>query len=204
MFRSVVMLYALSTCIHCRHAREYFEKNTIAFECMYVDKLTGKEREAVLGKVREINPSLSFPIMIIGETHAVVVGFNPEAIQNAFAMSRHPETAMELYEALGPVQARKGYYFNHDQSMSLPLLEQLLVTKAMYGYMACPCRLANGDYAADKDIICPCVYREADVAEFGICYCGLYVSRQWNEEKTAFRVVPDRRPPGNIVAGINK
>ena len=104
MFCSVLMLYALSTCIQCRQTCEYLEKNAIAFECIYVDKLTGKEREAVLGKVCEVNPSLSFPTMIIGEAHTVVVGFNPEAIQKALAMGKYPETARDMYEALS-----KGY-----------------------------------------------------------------------------------------------
>ncbi|MCC8193672.1 MAG: glutaredoxin family protein [Deltaproteobacteria bacterium] len=80
-----VMLYALSTCIHCRHTKEYLEKNNIDFECTYVDKLSGQERETVLEKVREVNPRLSFPTMIIGPSHTVVVGFNPEAIQEALA-----------------------------------------------------------------------------------------------------------------------
>ncbi|MCC8193673.1 MAG: ferredoxin:thioredoxin reductase [Deltaproteobacteria bacterium] len=114
-------------------------------------------------------------------------------------MSELPANAQELHDILGPLQEKKGYFFNHDRTMSFPLLEQLLVTRGMYGYMACPCRLANGEYAKDKDIVCPCVYREADVAEFGTCYCGLYVSREWNEKKTVFRAIPDRRPPGNIV-----
>jgi ferredoxin-thioredoxin reductase catalytic chain len=60
--------------------------------------------------------------------------------------------------------------------------------------MACPCRLAANDASWDKDIICPCVYREADVAEFGSCYCNLYVSAAWNEENIPHAYVPERRP----------
>ncbi len=114
-------------------------------------------------------------------------------------MTKQPVAARDLYAILAPLQEKKGFYFNHDQNMTMPLLEQLLVTKEKHGYMACPCRLANGEYAKDKDIICPCVYRENDVAEFGTCYCGLYVSREWNDGETEFRSIPDRRPPENIV-----
>ncbi|SBV98386.1 FtrB [uncultured delta proteobacterium] len=113
-------------------------------------------------------------------------------------MSKTPATAQELYDILGPLQAKKGYYFNHERDMTMPLLEQLLAIRKEYGYMACPCRLANGEYEKDKDIVCPCVYRADDVAEFGTCYCGLYVSAEWNDKKTAFRAIPDRRPPENI------
>ena len=85
MLHPAVVLYALSTCIHCRHTREYLEKNNIDFTCTYVDKLAGDEREAALEKIRAVNPRLSFPTMIIGPGDTVVVGFNPEAIQEALS-----------------------------------------------------------------------------------------------------------------------
>ena len=108
-------------------------------------------------------------------------------------------TPESLYETLRPLQEKRGYCFNKDHGMVMELLEQLLVTKQRYGYMACPCRLANGSYEADRDILCPCAYREADVKEYGACFCGLYVSAAWNAGEipdTTF--VPDRRPPGRI------
>ncbi len=77
----------------------------------------------------------------------------------------------------------------------MELLEALLINKDRYGYMTCPCRLASGDREADKDIICPCVYREPDVKEYGSCYCNLYVSKEWNEEAIPHAYVPERRPP---------
>jgi ferredoxin-thioredoxin reductase catalytic subunit len=46
----------------------------------------------------------------------------------------------------------------------------------------------------DADIICPCVYRDPDIKEFGSCFCGLYVSVDWNEEKIEHPLVPERRP----------
>lgn len=101
----------------------------------------------------------------------------------------------ELYEALRKVQEPKGYFFNKDKTRVMELLEALRTNKERYGYMSCPCRLAAGDREADKDIICPCVYREADVREYGSCYCNLYVSRQWNEEKIPHAYVPERREP---------
>lgn len=113
-------------------------------------------------------------------------------------MSNAP-SARELFERLGPLQEKKGYFFNADDSMTLALLEQLLATKKRHGYMACPCRLANGEYEKDRDIICPCVYREADVQEFGECYCGLYVSRERLDGKLPHAMVPERRPPEKIV-----
>lgn len=103
--------------------------------------------------------------------------------------------ATELYEKLKKMQEPKGYYFSNNHERVMELLDALLVNKERYGYMVCPCRLASGDRDNDRDIICPCEYREPDVAEFGSCYCNLYVSREWNEGKIDQEYVPERRPP---------
>jgi len=103
--------------------------------------------------------------------------------------------AKDLYEMLKKVQEPKGYYFSNNHERVMELLEALLVNKERYGYMVCPCRLASGDRDNDRDIICPCVYRQPDVAEFGSCYCNLYVSKEWNEGKIDQQYVPERRPP---------
>lgn len=99
-----------------------------------------------------------------------------------------------LYETLRKAQEPKGYFFNKDKERVHDLLEGLIVNKKRYGYMSCPCRLATGDRQRDRDIICPCAYREEDVRNYGSCYCNLYVSRKWNEGKVPHRFVPERRP----------
>jgi ferredoxin-thioredoxin reductase catalytic chain len=101
----------------------------------------------------------------------------------------------QLHELLKKSQEPKGYYFNKDRQLVFDLLDGLLANQERYGYMCCPCRLAADDRTWDKDIICPCAYREPDVAEYGSCYCNLYVSREWNAEKIAHVYVPERRPP---------
>ena len=103
--------------------------------------------------------------------------------------------AEKLFENLRKVQEPKGYYFNKDRAYVMELLSALLLNKDRYGYMACPCRLAAEDREADRDIWCPCVYREPDVKEYGSCYCGLYVSKEWNEGNVKVEYVPERRPP---------
>lgn len=100
----------------------------------------------------------------------------------------------DLRELLRKLQEPKGYFFNIDTVFVSDLLESLIINKDRYGYMACPCRLASGEYDKDKDIICPCVYRVPDVKEYGSCYCGLYVSKEWNEGEVPHDYVPERRP----------
>ncbi len=100
-----------------------------------------------------------------------------------------------LYETLKKIQEPQGCFFNKDRERVFELLKGLLINKQRYGYMSCPCRLASGNYEKDKDIVCPCAYREPDVKEYGTCYCNLYVSVEWNEGKIEHKYVPERRPP---------
>jgi len=101
----------------------------------------------------------------------------------------------KLYEALRKAQEPKGFLFNKDKERVYELLEALIVNRERYGYMSCPCRLASGDREKDRDILCPCVYREDDVKEYGSCYCNLYVSKEWNEGEIPHAYVPERRSP---------
>jgi ferredoxin-thioredoxin reductase catalytic subunit len=87
-----------------------------------------------------------------------------------------------------------GYYLNPDPDFLKDLLEGLKQNEERYGYPSCPCRLASGKLELDRDIICPCDYRDPDVAEYGTCYCALYVRKDLSEGKTPILPVPERRP----------
>jgi len=100
----------------------------------------------------------------------------------------------ELYRSLRNSQEKKGYLFPDDREKTIELLNGLLINKKRYGYMSCPCRLASGNIEHDRDIICPCQYRQADVEEYGSCFCSLYVSREWKNDATTRGYVPERRP----------
>jgi len=105
--------------------------------------------------------------------------------------------AEQLYEMLKKSQEPKGYFINPDKKMALELIDGLLVNRERYGYASCPCRLSSGNREGDQDIICPCIYREADVREYGQCFCALYVSS--DREKAGKDIpVPERRPPEKI------
>ena len=90
-----------------------------------------------------------------------------------------------------------GYHLNPDREFTRELVRSLLVNQERYRYWACPCRLAAGDNAADLDIICPCDYRDADLNEFGACFCALYVGSGILEGKKQAASIPERRPPAS-------
>ncbi|MDD5127365.1 MAG: ferredoxin-thioredoxin reductase catalytic domain-containing protein [Dehalococcoidales bacterium] len=109
----------------------------------------------------------------------------------------NPEEIDRLYRELKKNAESGGYYLNPDITFTKELAAGLLVNEKRYGYQACPCRLAAGNRDEDRDIICPCDYRDPDVTEYGSCYCGLYVSLAVAEGKARSAAIPERRPlPG--------
>jgi ferredoxin-thioredoxin reductase catalytic subunit len=83
-------------------------------------------------------------------------------------------------------------------------VEGLVKNERRYGYQACPCRLASGDKSKDLDLVCPCDYRDPDLAEYGACYCGLYVTADYISGKKPRVPVPERRPVAGRTAGETK
>ncbi len=103
-------------------------------------------------------------------------------------------TPEQLYEILSTYAQSQGIRLNKDREFVMDIMRGLLTNEKRYGYRSCPCRLAWGDKEKDRDILCPCVYRDPDIKEYGSCYCELYVSVEWNEGRIPRRQVPERRP----------
>ena len=105
------------------------------------------------------------------------------------------EEVDKLCSRLGSEAKQAGYNLNSDADFVKGLVKGLLVNEKRYGYRACPCRLASGVKAEDLDIICPCDYRDADLTDFGACYCALYVSKAVLAGKQELSSIPERRLP---------
>jgi len=103
-------------------------------------------------------------------------------------------TAEQLYDILSKYAELQGLRLNKDKLFVMDILQGLLTNEGRYGYRSCPCRLASGVKEKDNDIVCPCVYRDPDIKEYGSCFCGLYVSVAWNAGRIELRQVPERRP----------
>ena len=88
----------------------------------------------------------------------------------------------------------RGIYLCPDPELLQSLLEGLTENEKRYGYPSCPCRVASGTFQVDRDIICPCDYRDPDVQEHGCCYCALYVDEDVHSGEKEFGSIPERRP----------
>lgn len=104
------------------------------------------------------------------------------------------ESVHKIYERLDKFAESNGYHLNPDVDFTKELIKSLLINQKRYGYWACPCRLASGDRKKDSDIICPCLYRDLDIEEYGACYCALYVSQEIKDGKKQAEPIPERRP----------
>jgi len=86
-----------------------------------------------------------------------------------------------------------GYFLTPQPDLLQMFIEGLKTNEDRYGYPSCPCRLATGSIEIDRDIICPCDYRDPDVVQYGACYCRFYVIKAVFESKN-LPEVPERRP----------
>lgn len=96
------------------------------------------------------------------------------------------EKYLQIFES---VAKRKGWRLNPDKELLIDFANGLIENRKRYGLALCPCRLATGKREIDRLIICPCVYAEDDIREYGRCYCGLYQREEGNFDSV---VVPDR------------
>ncbi|MDO9035455.1 MAG: ferredoxin-thioredoxin reductase catalytic domain-containing protein [Methanoregula sp.] len=106
-----------------------------------------------------------------------------------------PDDVVATYRILQKETNDSGYRLNPDVEFTKNLVAGLLKNERRYGYRACPCRLASGKMETDRDIICPCDYRDPDLNDFSACYCALYVSDDIASGRKVVAPVPERRPP---------
>ena len=79
-----VKMYTLSTCGHCKAAKQFMSNHAVAHEFTDVDLLTGETRKNILDEVRKYNPGCSFPTILVGET--VIIGFNEKTLRETLGL----------------------------------------------------------------------------------------------------------------------
>jgi len=79
-----VKMYTLSTCGHCKAAKQFMCDHNVLHEFTDVDLLTGEERRQILDEIRKYNPNCSFPTILIGDK--VIIGYNEKNIMEALEL----------------------------------------------------------------------------------------------------------------------
>ena len=106
------------------------------------------------------------------------------------------EETEALLSELAADATSSGYFLNPDAAFTRDLAAGLAANQRRYGYPSCPCRLASGEIDQDRDIVCPCDYRDPDLSDYGACYCALYVSEAAAKDPGLIAPVPERRDAG--------
>ena len=172
-----LFLFALSTCLHCRAARNILDELRAPFDSLEVDLLPEPEQRKALAELAEYNPALTFPTLLAGSRVAagpLSADLRRLALKTLADGARGPGPLGGAPEIPAPGDEGGAFQIN----------------KARYGYASCPSRLATGDPERDRPIICPCVFRDEDLAKYGRCYGHLYFSPQPAAGRAM--AVPDR------------
>lgn len=107
---------------------------------------------------------------------------------------RGSKSAADARRFIAAVSNHHGWKTNPDLQFVDVLARGLSTNFNRYGFYQCPCRDSWGDSAKDEDIVCPCVYCEPDLAEYGHCYCGLFLTEERARSGKAVVSIPERRP----------
>ncbi len=108
-------------------------------------------------------------------------------------MPNKTKSTDDVYEFVRRVAKHQGWELNPDPGFLQDVVSGLRENYNRYGYFLCPCRDGEGVRSADRDIVCPCDYNIPDQQEFGHCFCGLFLSREFAASGRQPQQIPERR-----------
>lgn len=80
-----VKLYALTTCGWCKKTKKLLEELDVEYLCINFDLLSDEEKKSLRDELKEFNPSISFPTIIIDHGEEVIVGFKEDRIRDVLS-----------------------------------------------------------------------------------------------------------------------
>lgn len=196
-----VRIYTITTCPYCEKTVEFLASHGVEFEIVNLDELSDKPQAEAIAEAYRLTGQRSFPVVNVNGTG--VVGYDVKRLTKLLSLPTgeqplnpylpKPIKDEETITKIKEWAEKMGYVLTPDKDLLNILLAGLSKNEKRYGYRSCPCRVATGDYDKDCDIICPCAYREADIAVYGRCYCGLYVSEEFIKKGDRSVHIPEAR-----------
>ncbi len=80
-----VAFYGLSTCGWCKRTKRFLDANGVEYKLIYVDLLRGAERERIMAEIRQWNPQVSFPTVVVDD-QTVVVGYRQDRLREVLGL----------------------------------------------------------------------------------------------------------------------
>ena len=78
------IIYALTTCPHCKNTRKYLDAEHVNYISIFVDEYAGQKRSDLMEKVRTYNPRGTFPTIVM-PNGKVIVGYRKQLLQEALS-----------------------------------------------------------------------------------------------------------------------
>lgn len=196
-----IKLFGLSTCAFCKRAISFLEDNSIKYDLVFMDTIDLNLKNRAKEEFKaEFGERMSLPTLVINEDD-YLIGFiriawerlfPPEINNNDESQNSFKFIESEVTKFVEATAKYKKWFINPDNVFRQKLEEGLLLNYKRYGFYHCPCR--DSDSATEnKDIACPCIYAEDDIKEWGQCFCGLYVSKEFYTSRVELGSIPDRR-----------
>jgi ferredoxin-thioredoxin reductase catalytic subunit/glutaredoxin len=196
-----IKLFGLSTCAFCKRAISFLEDNSIKYDLVFMDTIDSNLKMRAKEEFKaKFNERMSLPALVINEDD-YQIGFIRIAWERLFPPKINEadtsENSFEFIESevtkfVDATAKYKKWFINPDKKFRQKLEEGLSVNYKRYGFYHCPCRDSDG-VAENKDIACPCIYAENDIKEWGQCFCGLYVSGEFYNNRIELGSIPERR-----------
>ena len=179
---------------------EFLEDNGIQYSHILIDELDLEiKKRAKKEFLSRFGQKMNYPTLVIGESD-YQIGFIRVAWEKLFPVTPDGfETSdrallrsnYEVRKFVDTSAAYKHWYINPDNKFRQDLEDGLLSNYKRYGFYHCPCRDTEAGKEVKRDVACR--YAEDDIVEWGQCYCGLFVSKEFYEAKTELTSIPERR-----------
>ncbi len=76
-----ILIFALSTCIWCRKAKQLFKDLGVEYSYVDVDLLQGKDQEEAVAEIMKLSGMQSFPTIVL-DNKKVMLGFKENEIRD--------------------------------------------------------------------------------------------------------------------------
>jgi len=79
---------------------------------------------------------------------------------------------------------KKGWKINPDKKQLGYVLKGLKSNEDKKGERYCTCRVQTGNFEEDRIIICPCIYAEQEIKDWGHCLCRLFFAKDYSAQNS--------------------
>ncbi len=78
-----VKVFTISTCGWCKKTKEFLKSLDVQYNYIDIDQTEGEKKKKIRQELKEYNPKMSCPTMVINDGEKVIIGFKKDEIKEA-------------------------------------------------------------------------------------------------------------------------